>query len=1335
MAVSLPSFPSFEVHSDGNAGPRWQKWLSRLERLLIGMNVKDDKQKRALMLHYAGPAVDEIFDTLESTGDDYKTAVEKLTEYFTPQTSTAYEVYNFRQAKQRIDESLDSYHTRLRQLAKTCGFTDIDKEIKEHIILSCHSNSLRRRALREDYSLTDLLKAGRSLEISESQARDVEKNESKINSIQQKNKMYNQARRNYSSFKNNKESNFRRQRPRNADRKKSDSTVCRNCGGSYPHKVSCPAKGKICRSCNKVGHFARVCRTNLPRWKPVNTVIPELDYESEEEYEYVYTVNQWQSKLPPTCLVEIEGQRVTMMIDTGASVNLIDEVTYKLLRRTEQPKKIKNNIYSYGSTKPLPMLGLITAVIKTQSASTTAQLYVVKGNTGNLLSYATAKQLNLFQMAVNSVDGDENLGPAKVFPGLFGGIGKVKGRMIKLHIDPSITPKRQPHRRIPFSVREDVEKELKRLERLDIIEKVEGPTPWVSPIVVVPKSCGEVRICVDMREANRAVKREKHIMPTFDDLVDELNGATVFSKLDLSSGYHQFELSPESRYITTFSTHVGLRRYKRLLFGINAAAEIFQNAIEELLADLPGCKNISDDIVVYGKDQEEHDRNLHGVLQRLNDLNVRLNKEKCVFSQSEIKFYGHVFTARGVKPDPDKVEAIKSMQPPQSVSEVRSLVGMVQYISRFIPDYATITAPLRDLTKKDATWIWGKEQQKALDRLKSELIGSRVMTYFDPRKKTEIIADASPVGLGGMLMQDGKVISYASRALSEVEKRYSQTEREMLAAVWSAEHFHLYVYGHSFSIITDHKPLLGIVNSNKPLSARIERWKLRLMPYNVDLVYRPGKNDKNPADFMSRHPVAGFSAPNLAEEYVNYVCCNAVPKAMTLQEVQFETQQDLTMQALATAIESGQWSDLEVKEYTKVKDELSVHNGTILRGCRLVIPSSLQNKAVDLAHVGHQGIVKTKRLLREKVWFPGIDKLVENKISSCLPCQASSGNPTPPDPLRMTELPSGPWKEVAVDFAGPFPSGDYLMVVIDEYSRFPEVEILTSVSARAVIPKLDAIFARQGIPDVVKSDNGSPFNSLEFKKFAEYLGFQLRRITPYWPKANGEVERFMRTLGKCVKSSCVEGKNWKQELWKFLRQYRATPHTTTDISPSEALNQRKLKISLPEPSHPIHLKSPKITQATMVLKDVSRKSAMKNYADKKGSAKENLIKPGDVVLVKQPKKNKLSTPFNPSPLVVEKKKGTMVTAHNKSKSVTRNSSQFKLIPKHLMKSEPPDEQAEEFPEEIIRTSAPTKAETMSAADQSEEPGQSDNERIVEQTVRRSSRERKMPARFSDYVKY
>lgn len=235
-------------------------------------------------------------------------------------------------------------------------------------------------------------------------------------------------------------------------------------------------------------------------------------------------------------------------------------------------------------------------------------------------------------------------------------------------------------------MRAAVEKKLENLENDDIIEKVEGPTPWISPIVIVPKSSDpmDVRLCVDMREANRAIQRERHLTPTIDDIICDLNGARIFSKLDLNQGYHQLELDKESRQITTFTTHVGLRRYKRLNFGISSAAEIFQNVISETISDIPNCLNISDDIIVFGKNQESHDDALHEVLRTLQSKGLTLNKKKCQFSQSRVKFFGYIFNEEGVSPDPEKVEGIKNAPAPTNCKELRSFLGMVNYCGRFI---------------------------------------------------------------------------------------------------------------------------------------------------------------------------------------------------------------------------------------------------------------------------------------------------------------------------------------------------------------------------------------------------------------------------------------------------------------------------------------------------------------------------------------------------------------------------------------------------------------------------------------------------------------------------
>ncbi|GFO01889.1 transposon ty3-g Gag-Pol polyprotein, partial [Plakobranchus ocellatus] len=637
---------------------------------------------------------------------------------------------------------------------------------------------------------------------------------------------------------------------------------------------------------------------------------------------------------------------------------------------------------------------------------------------------------------------------------------------------------------------------LKRLEEQDIIEEVEGPTPWMSPIVIVPKKSGGVRLCVDMREANKAIKRERHPMPTIEDMINDLNCSTVFSRIDLQQAFYQLELNEESRFITTFSTHVGLRQFKRLMFGVNAAPEIFQHALGEVLRDIPGVTHFIDDIIVHCKTKREHDHSLTETLNRLHQRGAKLNKDKCLFGVNQLTFLGHTFGEHGIFPEPQKVKAITNTAPPTSVSELRSFLGMTQFVSRYIESYATITEPLRKLTRKSQPWRWGKAEGGAFKKLKEALTKVGVMAYFDPKKQTDILVDASPCGLGAMITQEGRVICYASRALTDVESRYSQTEREMLAVVYGVEKFHVYLYGSTFTVTTDHKPLLGIIGSSKPCSARIDRWRLRLMPYEFKLIYKPGRDEANPADYLSRHPFTQPTKDNDGENYIRYVTNTAVPNALTLEEVRDATSQDSQLQAVMTAITTGKWTANPLSTYKTLKDELSAHDGVILRQNRIVIPEVLQKQVVKLAHASHQGVVKTKQLIREKVWFPGIDKMVEDHLKGCLPCQASVNTPKQRDPLHMSPLPKRPWDELSVDFAGPFPTGEHLLIVIDDYSRFPEVEIVNSTSARSVTPKLNQIFARFGTPSVLKSDNGSPFNGEEFASFAKKMGFHHRKITP-----------------------------------------------------------------------------------------------------------------------------------------------------------------------------------------------------------------------------------------------
>ena len=737
------------------------------------------------------------------------------------------------------------------------------------------------------------------------------------------------------------------------------------------------------------------------------------DSNSDSDESYLYSVKREQAN-NAYVKVNIDGVPFKTMVDTGASINVIDQQTYSKLCDVHL-KPTQTRAFAYNQSEPVSFMGKFDAVIETKKRMSVATFYVVKGqNSGNLLSLSTAQDLGLITLHLKSVSTkdaavDNILDKHK---SVFNGLGKLRGTTVKLDIDKTKTPKAQPQRRIPYHIREKVKTALQQLEKEDVIERVpeDEATPWVQPIVAVPKKDGNVRISVDMRLPNEAIKRVRHPIPTVNDISVELNGAKYFTKLDLTQAYHQLVLDEQSRYITTFSTHIGLFRYKRLNYGTNASAEIFQYVLQRELQGLHGVRNIADDIIVFGKTRAEHDANLDNCLRRLKSKGLKLNRDKCVFLSNTLEFFGQIFSKDGIRPDPKRVTDLLHAPRPANVSEVRSLLGMANYSSQYIPDFATLTAPLRELTKKNARFVWNTAHEHSFKKLTAALATSPCMAYFDKDKQTSVVVDASPVGLSAILSQntpghdDHKVISYASRALTDPEKRYSQTEKEALAIVWSVEHFHLFLYGGQFNLITDHKPLEVIYGKrNAKASARIERWILRLQPYNFAIVYKFGA--ENPADYLSRHPTTKSirKQEKMTEEYINFIVDSSIPKSMTLAEVIEATNDDRTLKGLRAAIRFNKWDSPVVKDYKHVKDELSVSShGLILRGNRIVVPHSLRQRAVDIAHESHLGIQKTKALLREKVWFPQIDNIVKNTIEKCVTCQAVA-SPNPPEPLAMTQ--------------------------------------------------------------------------------------------------------------------------------------------------------------------------------------------------------------------------------------------------------------------------------------------------------------------------------------------
>ena len=347
-----------------------------------------------------------------------------------------------------------------------------------------------------------------------------------------------------------------------------------------------------------------------------------------------------------------------------------------------------------------------------------------------------------------------------------------------------------------------------------------------------------LRLCLDPKNLNHVVKREHYRIPTIQEIASEFAGKSVFSTLDLKDGYWQVELDKDSSFLCTFATPFGRYHFTRMPFGLKSASKVFQKRNEEAFEGIEGIHIVADDIIIAASDVAEHDRILHKVLQRAVEQNVKLNLDKLQLRVSEVKYLGTIITHEGMKPDPAKVNAITEMPVPEDKAAVRRLLGMINFLASHIPNMATITALLRELIRADVHFEWTSPAENALNQIKDILSTEPVLHFFDPSRTSVIQADASQLGLGACLFQNGKPIAYASRSLSTAKRNYAQIEKELLGIVFACTKFHQYIYGFLTKVQTDHKPLEVIFKKSlHQVSPRLQRMLLRLQRYELDIKY------------------------------------------------------------------------------------------------------------------------------------------------------------------------------------------------------------------------------------------------------------------------------------------------------------------------------------------------------------------------------------------------------------------------------------------------------------------------------------------------------------------
>ena len=654
---------------------------------------------------------------------------------------------------------------------------------------------------------------------------------------------------------------------------------CLFCGESHPlKKDKCPAWGQKCSGCGGRNHFKRVCKKSKSRKVHGISDIPEEPSSEESDIEFLAGV-ALESKESDVHAVGfakeiyaemlIDSKKVNFQIDCGASINII---TAKHAQGHEIKATTKTlRMWNGSQVKPIGSARIILRNPKTRKKYS-VEFIVVESDLTPLIGAKAAQEMELITVndenfimtlpppranepQVKQITAEELI---KQYSDVFDRpLGTLPGE-VHLEVDSSAKPVITPTRRVPTALKDDLKKELNRYVGQEILAPVEEPTPWVSSLAVATKKSGALRVCIDPRPLNEALKRETFQIPILDEILPELSQAKVFSTVDLRSGYWHCVLDHESSLLTTFSTPFGRYRWRRLPFGLSVSSEIFQKRVNQALEGLSGVLDIADDILVYGvgnNEQEataDHNRNLEALLQRCRERNIALNRDKLRLKRKEVPFMGHVLTSNGVKIDPEKAKAVQDMPKPEDVEGIQRVNGFVNYLAKFLPHVADVMEPLRRLTRKDVEWQWAEEQDKSFEEVKKLVTAAPILSYYDPKEELVIQCDASQKGLGAALLQKGKPISYASRTLTDTETRYAQIEKEMLAIVFSLEKFHQYTFGRPVIVRSDHKPLESILK--KPLSSaprRLQGMMMRLQKYNIDVHYECGAK-MYIADLLSR---------------------------------------------------------------------------------------------------------------------------------------------------------------------------------------------------------------------------------------------------------------------------------------------------------------------------------------------------------------------------------------------------------------------------------------------------------------------------------------------------
>ncbi|XP_055543397.1 uncharacterized protein K02A2.6-like [Wyeomyia smithii] len=995
------------------------------------------------------------------------------------------------------------------------------------------------------------------------------------------------------------------------EERKKPSSPCWNCGAMH-FSNHCSFKGHKCVDCKQVGHKEGYCASAKRPSEP-----------SKHQSRRFSTKSVTASVSSVECKrryvwVKINGTPVRLQLDTASDITIVSEQVWN---RIGQPAGVPaTQTAKSASGEQLDLVCEFVSDVEINGTTHSGRIFV-SNHPLNLLGIDLIEKFQLWSLPMDNFCnfvGGTSISKAylqKAHPKLFSDtLGLCSRTKVQLSLKESCKPVFRPKRPVSYAMLPTVDNELDRLERLQIISPVDY-SEWAAPIVVVRKASGNVRICGDYSTGlNDRLQSHQYPLPLPQDIIAKLSNCTVFSQIDLSDAFLQMEVDENCRHLLTINTHRGLYQYNRLPPGVKAAPGAFQQLMDTMLAGLPCTAGYLDDVVVGGKNAAEHQRNLHAVLQRLEEFGFTIRPEKCSFGQQQIRYLGHLLDRHGLRPDPAKIQVIKDLPPPKDITGVRSFLGAINYYGKYVPNMQALRFPLDELLKNTTAFVWTHECQQAFNKFKEILSSELLLAHYDPTQEIIVSADASSIGIGATISHkypDGhvKVIQHASRALTQVEQRYSQIDREGLAIIYAVTKFHKFIFGRRFHLQTDHQPLLRIFGSKKGIPVytanRLQRWALSLLSYDFSIEYVQTDKFGN-ADILSRlinqHTKPDedviIACTTLEEDLRSVAIDSSNQLPLSFSMVEKATASDPSLRKVHRFIRDG-WpksrseiKDRELARYYDRQEALSVVQGSIMFGDRLVIPTMFRRRCLIQLHKGHPGIQRMKAIARSFVYWPGLDDEIVSFVKGCSHCASAARSPPKAEPESWHPT-TAPWQRVHADYAGPL-DGEFFLLVIDAHTKWPEIFPTSKTTTSATIRLMRKLFANKGMPELLVTDNGSQFKSAQFDDFCCKNGIRHTTTAPYHPQSNGQAERFVDTFKRAVKKIQEGEGSIDEALDVFLLTYRTTPNRNVPggKSPAEAMYNRPLRTSLDLLRPPSNLEPSSNRQQTSNTRSFSPKACV-----------------------------------------------------------------------------------------------------------------------------------------------